>query len=100
MRDDYEPFDMGGRTEYDGEDIALTKDEFGRASIVPRSLLKLPPDVRAEMARVQRIASKISELQEELGQVVAEMREEGVSWAAIGWCVGTTGDAARKRWVD
>ena len=35
---------------------------------------------------------------EETDELVAEARSAGLSWAVIGWSVGTTGEAARQRW--
>lgn len=93
----FEP--LGGDvTDFDAEDVLVMKDDLGRATIVPRSLRKLSPDVRAEVRGLIESAVQVERAQADVAERVAELRDQGVPWSAIGWAVGTSGDAARKRW--
>ncbi len=100
MRDDNDGFlEDAGPTDFDGEDVAMVRDELGRASIVPRSLTRLSPEARQAMLRIQLSVEGIRKAQEELDRLVLEAREEySVSWNAVGWAVGIAGQNARKRW--
>ena len=94
----YEP--LGGlETDYDDEDVLVMKDDLGRASVVPRSLRKLDPEIRQEVRGLMDAAMRVQDAQDDVGARVAELRDQGVPWSAIGWAVGTSGDAARKRWA-
>lgn len=100
MRDENDGFlEECGPTDFDGEDVAVLRDELGRMSIVPRSLTRLSPDARQSMRRIQDCCEMIRSAQDELDRQVREAREEHrVSWNAVGWAVGIAGQNARKRW--
>ena len=97
--DEFEPV-YGEETDFDGEDVAVMRDDEGRASIVPRSMRKLPAELRAEVRSLIEAAAAVYESQAAVDEHVADLRQAGVSWSLIGWAVGTTGEAARQRWGD
>ena len=99
MSGEYEPLGDGSDTDFDGEDVLVMADANG-PTIVPRSLEKLRGEDRAVMAEVMRAAAAVMQAQAALSELVADARDRGVSWSAIGWSVGTTGEAARQRWGD
>lgn len=77
-----------------------TGEAFFRPSIAPRAWGRLSPEAQDVAAGVQRIAAQIHEMQGHLEMHVLELRELGASWDVIGWCVGTSGNAARQRWGE
>ena len=85
-------------TDFDGEDVLVTREDDGSVTMVPRSVSALGGETRALVTEATRLAAAIAEAQADLAELVGEMREAGVSWSAIGWAVGTTGEAARQRW--
>lgn len=93
--DDYEPVLGDGETDFD-EDVALMIVR-GKASFLPRSLLKLDTEARAVLGDVARQAFAVREAQSDLRRLVAEGRDVGASWSALGFCLATTGEAARQR---
>ncbi len=69
--------------------------------MLPSSMMRLAKaDPRAAelFALIQANVFERHDLVEQLGELVAAARDAGVSWAHIGWCVGTTGEGARRRW--
>lgn len=96
--EDWDGFDQGP-TDFDGDEVlVVTGLPGGAAAVVPRSLERLDGESKVLMAAVMRKAAEINEMHAQLSELVAEARERGVSWAGIGWAVGTTGEAARQRW--
>ena len=65
---------------------------------VPRAVERLGSDQRAALYALAGVASDLAFTRQRLDETVAESRAVGVSWAAIGLAVGTTGEAARQRW--
>lgn len=104
MRDpshDLDPVGVGrlhGQPGSDDGDVAVYRASDGSAVIAPVSYRRLDPSGRDAVAAVQEAAAAIAQWQAVLGEAVATAREEGVSWDLLGWSVGTTGSAARKRW--
>ena len=83
----------------DGEPLAVVVRQQGRlaAAILPASVSKLSGDQLEVVSDLQHLAADIADRQMQLGRLVDEARDLGVSWVAIGWSVGTTGEAARQR---
>jgi ketosteroid isomerase-like protein len=87
-----------------GDDYALADDDVsikwldGRGVLVPRSLRKAGPEAQLACDAVMRKATELDDATRELETLVHEAREVGLSWDAIGWAVGTTGEAVRQRW--
>jgi len=88
-----------GRThrEEDG-DVGITRTPEGGLVILPVSVRRLTGEALEVASDIQAVAAEIGALQERLTEGVAYGRQVGLSWGVIGWSVGTTGDAARKRW--
>jgi hypothetical protein len=87
-----------GATDFDGDDVIIVRHVGGEAAMVPRSLQGLPGPAQVIVTEVMRSAAAVHQAQADLAEFVAEAREHGVSWAGIGWAVGTTGESARQRW--
>lgn len=101
MRDPLEPL-RGEHYAYEHDDFEVqvtgsVEDGSRRATVVPRSLRNLAPEARELMRATLTAAAELERAVRVLEERVAAMREAGASWDAIGWCVGTTGSGARKR---
>jgi hypothetical protein len=72
----------------------------GGGYVLPRSIARLTGHAEVVVQHLQHLAITRQELEDAIAEAVLEGRQLGVSWNAIGWSVGTTGDAARKRWSD
>lgn len=83
-----------GDTDYDGDDVVITCD----ATIVPASLRRLSQVDRETTTLIMLRAREIMEAQDALATLVEEAREDGISWGAIGWSLGMTGEGARLRY--
>lgn len=81
------------------EDVEIRR-LHGRAVVLPRSLSRLRGDALEAICELQQHVLKIRELEGGLLARVADARESGASWHAVGWSVGTTGEAARQRWSE
>lgn len=59
-----------------------------------------PNDVRdaATLYAIREAVSERAASERRIAAAVAEARQAGVSWAAIGGMLGTSGEAARKRY--
>lgn len=79
-------------------EVAVTRLPDGRALLLPRSLRKHTGDTLEVVADLQHQVAEIDEGMQRVTQLVHELRDLGVSWDGIGWCVGTTGRAASMRW--
>lgn len=90
----------GDGTDFDGEDVLVMRDEFGRLAVVPRALRNLDPELRQVVRGLQEAAEAVQAAQEAVAEGVSDARDQGLSWASIGWALGTTGEAARKRWGE
>ena len=78
-------------------DVRVFRDAAGaHAYVLPRSLRGLSAEAERMAAEVQLVARQRLELDEQLKQLVAGGRAAGLSWSALGWCVGVTGEAVRK----
>jgi hypothetical protein len=80
------------------EDVQILRTFSGKGVVLPVSLRRLSIDGLEAAAEVQRIAFTMEELGEQLEAAIEELRANGGSWATVGFCVGTTGEAARQRW--
>jgi len=69
----------------------------GRAVLVPRMLRNLSRQGDELVEELQGTAMALEAGQERLDKYILAARAEGLSWNAIGWCVGLTGQAVRKR---
>jgi hypothetical protein len=95
-----------------GEDVALGADTGGpveirrlpdgRAMMLPVSPYgrKLNVEAVEVLADIQGVMRDMITLREELDVLIEQARMCRAPWALIGFSVGTTGEAARKRWRD
>jgi hypothetical protein len=95
--DDWEDASHVG-VEGDGGSVRLSKALDGQPYLLPRSVTDLDGDQRQLLADVQHLVVIRAKALDEIGAMVGELRASGVSWGPIGWSVGTTADAARRRW--
>lgn len=60
-----------------------------------------PSDVRdaAPLHAIREAVTERAASERRIAQAVASAREAGVSWSAIGAMLGTSGEAARKRYA-
>jgi len=69
------------------------------AMMLPRSVEALG---RAQVEAVQRIQQcelERREVERQLDTLVLKGRRAGISWAALGWALGITGQAAQQRYA-
>jgi len=78
--------------------VVVDADGVRHAALLPRSVEKLSPVAQILVSEAQHAVSELRQLQSDIGGLAYALRSEGASWHAIGWCVGTTGEAARQRW--
>jgi len=78
--------------------VEIRRTDSGAALIVPRSIGRLGDEAAEAVAAAQHAVATIQRAQRDLDRAVADARAAGASWAAVGWSVGTTGEAARQRW--
>jgi len=86
--------------ESEGVAVRVGTDEFGvrTAYFLPVRLRNANPRQQGLIRDVQQVVRRHVDVLAELGVLVADMRQSGLSWDSIGWCVGLSGDGARKRW--
>ncbi len=68
--------------------------------IVPRSVAGLTGQAKVRVEQLQALAVERALLAGRIDAAALAARKAGASWSGIGWAVGTTGQAARKRWAD
>jgi hypothetical protein len=85
-----------------GVEIRVHREPDGTRSsvIVPRSVARLDPRQAGMVSDLQRHALLLQQVRGLIEANVLDARDLGVSWAVIGWTLGTTESAARKRWGD
>ncbi len=94
--DDLEPVDVGHADPGgDGSVAVLYRD--GQAVLLPTAMRNLTGPRYEAVEELQLIARQIRAAQDLLGEAVEDARSEGLSWGSIGWCIGTSGEAARVR---
>ena len=83
-----------------GVTVRVVTDSNGvrSAVLVPVAFARLSQEAVEVVADLQRSALELRALRDRVEALVIEARDAGASWAVIGWSVGTTGDAANKRW--
>ena len=81
-----------------GLGVAIVRTGDGSAVVLPRAVRGLRGEALEAAAELQRVAVHRTELDEQMGHLAGHLRDLGVSWGVIGWSVGTTAQAAQKRW--
>lgn len=88
-----------GAVDHD-EEVRVYVDADRRAIALPSSIRRMTGE-RLEIVReMQELARDAEGIRGRLDELVPEARGLGVSWAAIGFSVGLTGEAARLRWSE
>lgn len=87
-------------SEHDGDvDVVVrTSGKDREAIFMPRGISRLGEEGFDQARELQRITSALRIGTERLDVAVLDARVLGFSWDSIGFCVGTTGEAARQRW--
>jgi hypothetical protein len=80
------------------EGVELHKTADGVAYLLPRAVKGLTGRALERYIDLQDAEREIWALREHQDDYVRELRAAGVSWASLGFAVGITGEAARKRW--
>lgn len=94
--------ELPSRVAYMGRaaDSPAVLGRYGRAAGAPQGLRKALAlgEVERAMAAVDSWRMVESRVAQERGELVAGLRARGASWDGIGWLLGTTGWAVRKRY--
>lgn len=89
-----------GNDDFPAEDVALVRAAGGRGvSLLPVSVAKVTGEAAEVLAELQQQSLAIRLAHEAVGSLVGEARSHGVSWEAIGWCLGVSGSAVHKRFA-
>lgn len=86
-----------GREDVPGDSVKVIRTEEGHVLLLPSAYGRLSEGQREWVAELQDIAACMARLSDQLEEVVAGAREEGISWDLIGWSIGRTGRAASMR---
>lgn len=66
--------------------------------MVPRSVEALGPAQVEAVQRMQRIELQRRDVERQLDELVIKSRRAGLTWAAIGWALGVSAQAASQRY--
>lgn len=91
---------LPGNDEHDDESVAVTLAAGGVAGLVPESFGRLSSDERGLCTQLISLVGRRRWLAREIDDLVQHMRHHGLSWGVVGWCVGTSSEAARQRWSE
>lgn len=102
----WETWDSRPVSEYEGEVALVVRKNVDGSStaalmptgLVPRAVRSASPELLDVFSAMQHTAGEVERLVQVLGDLATDARDLGASWASIGWCVGTSGEAARQRW--
>ena len=83
-------------TDEPGPDGVVIRRLDGHAVVLPRALQNLDGEAVKVAGRLQLLARQRVDIAYELEYLVGAGRAAGLSWSALGWCLGVTGDAVRK----
>lgn len=86
-----------------GEEVRVYvsgREDGNRAIALPASIRRMTGERLEVVRELQEIAREMEGWRDRLDELVPVARELGVSWAAIGFSVGLTGEAARLRWSE
>lgn len=97
-RQDLVPVNVGHENPGGDGTVALGyDDESGQAFLWPAALRMVEGEQKVAALELQSIARQIHQLQRVLDEAVNDARASRLSWQSIGWCLGTSGEAARQR---
>lgn len=81
-----------------GLGVTVMRAPSGGGYVMPRALAKLRGSAADAAQELQTQALLRAEVEERIEHLVAHCRSEGLSWASIGWCIGTTAQSAQGRY--
>lgn len=81
------------------EGVAVTIRD-GVAGFRPIAFDRLSEEQGEHAAELMLLVGQRRQLAREIDEMVEHMRGIGCSWGVIGWCVGTSSEAARQRWAS
>jgi hypothetical protein len=86
---------------WDG-DVGIAKhgDRSYFIPMLPKAARRLSPEGRDAVISLQDAVRDVQAAQDRLQKRATAARREGVSWMIVGWCLGLSGEAARKRWSE
>ena len=64
---------------------------------VPDWLKRLAPLQKGRVILLLNTTERLRELEDRQRDLVKQLRDSGLSWSRIGWAVGTSAEAARRR---
>jgi hypothetical protein len=71
----------------------------GNIMMLPRSLRRHQDrETQEAISDLQHLALEMQKISMQIDELVPILREMGVSWGGIGWCVNMTENGAAKRW--
>lgn len=83
------------------EPVIISMDRArGQAYFIPRSLRNAGPAGQEAASALGSAVREIEEARQRIADAVVVARAEGLSWDSIGWCLGITGTAVRRRFGD
>lgn len=80
--------------------VGKRADGSRMAGLVPASAGRLSAAALEPLSDLQRLGTEIRALQDQVPDLVREARSLGVSWDLLGWALGRTGEAVRRRYAD
>lgn len=100
LRDPFEPSDVGNDELEAGESVAVFQSGDAVGFMPSNMLRQLDQEGKQLVGEMQRTVLQIREMQQRVDALVRQARETGMSWSAIGWSTGLTGEGARLKWTD
>lgn len=82
------------------EPVAKILTTRSGALFLPIAVKRLPEDQLETLADLQHLALARQQALISIEEVIVVARNQGLSWNVIGWSIGMSGQAARKRWLD
>jgi hypothetical protein len=89
---------MNSDTDPDDALYEIRRTAGGAGVMLPSFVERLSGDALEAYADLQRAAVARHQLLARIEALVGELRGYGASWAAIGWALGVSSEAARLRW--
>lgn len=80
--------------------VKSTGEPLEMAAVEPRTVAALGHDARELVRELQAATIAARRAQEEQRRLVGLLRRYRAPWSALGWALGTTGEAARQRFGD
>lgn len=78
------------------EPVVVTMTATGRVVMMPRSLRNLAGEAAEVAADLQAAALEVEQARLKCYRLAAELRDAGVPFSAIGWCMGVGPERARQ----